>query len=213
MASRRSSSAAVAPERSASIPTIRGTQSSGASSSSAAALPPLDDEALYEGWCAIGQPNGYGGPKDQERNDLAEGEGGKHYRRGVRSRQERLRDERKKLRRAQEEQQQQQHAEVQEPRAEKRLKAQQERRAAKAAAAAAAAVAAAAKAEEPAWGTKAFVTPNCGATEGMSVFLGHEPDLAGWLRRKYPDLLRATEADLLAGSLFVSVALFFVRAA
>ena len=65
MASRGSSSAAVASEQSASIPTSRGTQSSGASSSSAAAAePPLDDEALHEGWCAIGQPNGYGGPTE-----------------------------------------------------------------------------------------------------------------------------------------------------
>ena len=62
--------------------------------------PALDDEALYEGWCAIGQPNAYRGPKQQELADLAEGKGGKHFRRGVLAKQVRLRDERKRLRRS-----------------------------------------------------------------------------------------------------------------
>ena len=63
-------------------------------------VPALNDEALYAGWCRIGQPNSYRGPEDQERNDLAEGEGGRHYRRGVLAQQDRLRKERQRLRRA-----------------------------------------------------------------------------------------------------------------
>ena len=69
----------------------------------------FNDEALYACGRAgrqqasiVGQPNNYHGPGDQERNDLAEGEGGRNYRGGVRTQQDRLRKERQRLRRAEE---------------------------------------------------------------------------------------------------------------
>ena len=40
----------------------------------AATGPPLDDAALYERWCSIGQPNMYRRPDDQEHHDISEGD-------------------------------------------------------------------------------------------------------------------------------------------
>ena len=102
MASHRSTRGASSLEQSVSTSTSRGTQCSRQSSSSVDAALPFNDEALYAGWCSIGQPNNYHGPGDQERNDLAEGEGGRNYRGGVRTQQDRLRKERQRLRRAEE---------------------------------------------------------------------------------------------------------------
>ena len=118
MASRRSSRGASALERSVATSSQRGTSKFGGSSSSASAAPPLDDEALYLGWCRIGQPNGYRGPEDSERNDLAEGQGGRNHRRGVSARQSRLRKERQRQRRAEQQHAEQQQQEQQPSRAE-----------------------------------------------------------------------------------------------
>ena len=102
MASRRSSQAASVLQQSVSTSTARGMQCPTKSLAAADAALPLNDEALHAGWCSIGQPNDYRGPNDQELNDLAEGEGGRNYRRGVRTQQGRLRKERQRLRRAEE---------------------------------------------------------------------------------------------------------------
>ena len=128
MASRRSSRAASALEQSVATPTARGSSSSGRISSSAISVPPLDDNALYEGWCRLGQPNSYRGPGDQERSDLAEGEGGRNFRRGVLARQDRLRKERQRLQRteAQHAQQQQQHEQQQQQ--QRQLQSEQQQR-------------------------------------------------------------------------------------
>ena len=142
MASHRSSQAASVLQQSVSTSTSRGMQCSTKSSSSADAALPLNDEALHAGWCSIGQPNDYRGPDDQELNDLAEGQGGRNYRRGVRTQQGRLRKERQRLRRAEEQhsgQQQEEEPSFEEPegaelpsqsRSELRRTAQQRRRAA-----------------------------------------------------------------------------------
>ena len=98
------------------------------SSSSDVSLPPLDDEALYAGWRRIGQPNRYRGPGDQERNDIAEGEGGRHLRRGVLARQGRLREERRRLRRAEEKHAQQQQQEEEEEEHQRQLQSEQRHR-------------------------------------------------------------------------------------
>ena len=98
MANRRPSGGELTPEQSSTAPTFGGTQPFRAALPSGAVAPPRDDEALFAGWSRLGRPNEYNGPSEGERADLAEGEGGRHYRRGERTQQERLRNERKRLR-------------------------------------------------------------------------------------------------------------------
>lgn len=100
MANRRPSGGELTPEQSSTAPTFGGTQPFRAALPSGAVAPPRDDEALFAGWSRLGRPNEYNGPSEGERADLAEGEGGRHYRRGERTQQERLRNERKRLRKA-----------------------------------------------------------------------------------------------------------------